>query len=91
MTRRSSYLLPLLLSILGVTTVTAAPAPVDRYDRANLVAWCIAPFDAKNEHTGGRLRDNLAGLDWLAAFQNFQSARRRAPDPTNVAGTDAKS
>ena len=63
MTRRSSYLLPLLLSILGVTTVTAAPAPVDRYDRANLVAWCIAPFDAKNEHTGGRLRDNLAGLD----------------------------
>ena len=77
MTRRSAYLLPLLFSILGVTTVTAAPAPVDRYDRANLVAWCIAPFDAKNEHTEGRLRDNLAGLDWLRFKISSQPAGER--------------
>ena len=49
MTRLSSYLLPFLLATLGASTATAStrPAPVDLFDRANLVAWCIVPFDAK--------------------------------------------
>jgi sugar phosphate isomerase/epimerase len=34
--------------LVPIAVVSAAPAPVgDLFDRANLVAWCIVPFDAK--------------------------------------------
>ncbi len=44
-----SLSLALVLTALGATATTAnaAPAPADLFDRPNLVAWCLVPFDAK--------------------------------------------